>query len=396
MIIQKRILLAIDWTNILFRSLFMSSTFGNDSYDTEGELQSFICKFGQDLAYLFKIFSPDKVVIAVDSKNPWRKDLLPHDEHGYKANRERNDKWDWDKIFEYSRKLKDVMIDKGFDFLECERTEADDLLCLVKETVSEKHKDEWNIIIVSSDADIRQLISFDTDNNQYCCVYNPVALKGGIRRLFVCKDFFDWYIAPETASNDIFFTNYNNDKNRIKNVLNGAGNKIKIEIIDPAEVVLSKIFCGDAGDNVPSFYNWYSKSGKKSRITELKWSKIKEGLAIKSVEDLEIKKPLLKESIEDVIKFKINDIDVSERLDRQRLLVELKSENFPKFIQTYKVDVNMILDEEIKIVPNKYNIHELFKNSELESFLQKKDKAEQAVFKELDKYVTTNNLSALW
>ena len=75
--IQRKILLAVDWTNILFRSLFMSATFGNDSYDNDSELQSFICKFGQDLTYLFKIFAPDKVILMTDNRNAWRKDLLP-------------------------------------------------------------------------------------------------------------------------------------------------------------------------------------------------------------------------------------------------------------------------------------------------------------------------------
>lgn len=396
MLTQKKILLAVDWTNILFRSLFMSATFGNDHYDNESELQSFICKFGQDLCYLFKVFSPDKVILMTDSRNAWRKDLLPNDDSGYKANREKNDKWDWDQIFDYANRLKAEMIKKGFDFGECERCEADDLLCMTKELIFQKYNN-WNVILVSSDADIRQLADFNPENNQYCCIYNPISLKGSIRRLFVTSDFFKWYLSEdEKTSNDIFFMNINNDKYRIKTIINNAGNKIKIEIIDPNDIVLSKIFCGDSGDNVPSFYNWYSPKGKLSRITELKYSKIKESMELKSVQDLETKISFLKENIEPVIKKELNDIDISERLQRQKLLVELKSSNFPKYIQAYKADLDLIINKDIKIIPKQFNIHLLFKDTEFENFLMKKDKAEQAVFKDLDKYITNNKLNKLW
>ena len=77
-------------------------------------------------------------------------------------------------------------------------------------------------------------------------------------------------------------------------------------------------------------------------------------------------------------------------------MVELKCNNFPKYIQAYKADLEMYINEDIKIIPNKYNLHTLFKDTEFETFLRRKDNAEQAVFKELDKYVTANSLTDLW
>lgn len=397
MITQKKLLLGIDWTNIMFRSLFMSSTFGNSSYRDVDELQSFICKFGQDLAYLFKIFCPDKVLIMTDARNAWRKDLLPKDDAGagYKANREKDDRWDWDKIYEYADKLKDIMKSKGFDFCEVLRGEADDLLCMSKELVFEKHND-WNLILVSSDADIRQLADFNKNNKQYCIVYNPVSLKGGIRRLFVTKDFFEWWSTEDNEVNDIFFTNINNDKNRLKTIIANASNKVKFEIINPNNIVLNKMFCGDNSDNIPSFYTWYNNRGKLSRVTESKFKKLQEALSINSVNDLLLKENLIKDALEPIIKKDINDIDIHKKLETQRLLVELKSDNFPDNIKGYKADIELMISEEIKIIPKQFNIHELFKDTEFEEFLQRKDNSEQKVFKDLDKYITKNNLTQLW
>lgn len=397
MITQKKIILAVDWTNIMFRSLFMSSTFGNDLYKNMDELQSFIYKFAQDLTYLFKIFSPDKVLLMTDGKNAWRKDLLPKDDGGigYKANREKNDKWDWDKIYEYADKLKNVMKSKGFDFCEVPRGEADDLLCICKELVFEKYNG-WNLILISSDADIRQLVDFNKNKKQYCIVYNPIALKGGIRRLFVTKDFFEWWSTEDNEVNDIFFSNINNDKNRLKTIIANASNKVKFEIINPNDIVLSKIFCGDNSDNIPSFYTWYNNKGKLSRVTESKFKKLQEALSINSVNDLMLKENLIKDTLEPIIKKDINDIDIHKKLETQKLLVELNSDNFPDSIKGYKADIELMISDEIKIIPKQFNIHELFKNTEFEEFLHKKDNSEQKVFKDLDKYISKNNLKQLW
>jgi hypothetical protein len=45
---------------------------------------------------------------------------------------------------------------------------------------------------------------------------------------------------------------------------------------------LSKIFCGDDGDCVPSFYDWYV-NGKFTRITPGKAKKIRETVGINNV-----------------------------------------------------------------------------------------------------------------
>lgn len=384
----KKLLLAIDWTNIMFRSFFMSQTF-NKGNSIDEDMNSFIVKLGTDLCYLFKVFKPDKAIMMTDGRNPWRKDILPGE---YKSTRVRDSGIDWERVFETANALKDLMKSKGYEFGIADRCEADDMLCMAKEAVFEQGKD-WNIILVSSDADIRQLVDFNQSTKQYCCVYNPIPAKGGNRHFYVSKEFFKWYMSEEEpTANDIFFMNSGQliDKNRIKEILNETS-KTKMELIDPNGVVLEKIFCGDKSDNVPSIYTWYTKSGKKSRITELKYSKIKESLLIETVSDLEAKLPFLKESIEAVIKKELDDVDLNERVNTQKTLVELKSSNFPEAIRAYKADlINMVNSSALPPMSIASNVHELFDGTEWKALVDKDRAIESAVFKTIDKYYTDN------
>jgi hypothetical protein len=161
--------------------------------------------------------------------------------------------------------------------------EADDIAAMCKESVFENHPD-YNIIIVSADADIRQLIDFNEVTNQYCLVYNTTGRgKGSKRHLYATESFKNWLNTTdgENSNFDIFFENQDLSKQYIKNILNN-NTLIELDVENPNDVVLNKIFCGDDGDCVPSFYTWY-KNGKNTRITPSKERKVRELIGINSV-----------------------------------------------------------------------------------------------------------------
>ena len=193
---------------------------------------------------------------------------------------------------------------------------------------------------------IRQLIDFNPITNQYCIVYNTTGHgKGSKRYLYITKEFEKWYTNNDNPESkfDIFFEHQDLSKHYIKNILN-TNSIIELKIEDPNEVVLNKIFCGDDGDCVPAFYNWY-KDGRNIRITPSKEKKVRELIGINNIKDLLDSKSLLKPVFEKVCKREINDIDFDERLNRQRTLVELNSELFPTDIKNYKSEIiNMIKD----------------------------------------------------
>lgn len=380
----NKTILCLDWSNILFRSLFINQLYGTKmTYDNIEDCQSFIFKFATDVCSIINIFKPNNVILLTDSQHAWRKDVLPG-EDGYKSNRQKQEGVNWDNIFKCSDDLKQLFKNAGCHVAEYEHSEADDMAALCKEVIFEKYHD-YNLIIVSADADLRQLIDFDPLTNQYCAVYNTIVKgKTGKRFLYITQEMQNWLDKEDQV--DIFFSNIDESKQYIKDIVS-QNVKIGIEVENPNEILLHKIFCGDDGDCVPSFYSWIH-NGKSVRITPAKERKIRETLGIKTIADLIQAKDNLKPLIESVAKKDVNDININERLHRQRTLVELNSSLFPKDIQSYKDTVDYMIQSTGESVFANMKAVNILKGSEYEN--SNKPKALTAsVFKDMEKYGLT-------
>jgi hypothetical protein len=138
----------------------------------------------------------------------------------------------------------------------------------------------------------------------------------------------EWYETEEVAN--IFFSNYDSGKEALKNSIK-RDSKIEMEPIDPVNVLLEKIICGDDNDNIPGFYDFFN-NGKKMRFTELRMNKLMESAGISTYD--EFKAACVNGSINGYIsklfKHEINDMESGERLMRQRKLVELNPFLFPE------------------------------------------------------------------
>ena len=380
----NKTILCLDWSNILFRSLFINQLYGTKmTYDNIEDCQSFIYKFATDVCSIINIFKPNNVILLTDSQHAWRKDVLPG-EDGYKSNRQKQEGVNWDNIFKCSDDLKQLFKNAGCHVAEYEHSEADDMAALCKEVIFEKYHD-YNLIIVSADADLRQLIDFDPLTNQYCAVYNTIVKgKTGKRFLYITQEMQDWLDKEDQV--DIFFSNVDESKQYIKDIV-AQNVKIGIEIENPNEILLHKIFCGDDGDCVPSFYSWIH-NGKSVRITPAKERKIRETLGIKTIHDLIQAKDNLKPMLESVTKKDVNDINVIERLNRQRILVELNSSLFPKDIQSYKDTIDYMIQSTGESIFANMKAANILKGTEYEN--SNKPKALTAsVFKDMEKYGLT-------
>ena len=381
----NKTILCLDWSNILFRSLFINQLYGTKmTYDNIEDCQSFIYKFATDVCSIINIFKPNNVILLTDSQHAWRKDVLPG-EDGYKSNRQKQEGVNWDNIFKCSDDLKQLFKNAGCHVAEYEHSEADDMAALCKEVIFEKYHD-YNLIIVSADADLRQLIDFDPLTNQYCAVYNTIVKgKTGKRFLYITQEMQNWLDKEDQV--DIFFSNVDESKQYIKDII-AQNVKIGIEIENPNEILLHKIFCGDDGDCVPSFYSWIH-NGKSVRITPAKERKIRETLGIKTIADLIQAKDNLKPLIESVAKKEVNDININERLQRQRILVELNSSLFPKDIQSYKDTIDYMVQTTGETIFANMKAANILKGSEYEN--SNKPKALTAsVFKDMEKYGLTS------
>ena len=389
---NKKILLVLDWSNLLFRSLFMNSLYNQtNGYNKIEELRSFMYKFTTDVCSIINIFRPANIIIATDAQHAWRKDVLPGDDitPGYKSNRKKSENVNWDNVFKCSDDLQEILRQNSMHIAKVDHCEADDIAAMCKELVFEKYPD-YNIIIVSADADIRQLIDFNEMTNQYCIVYNTTGRgKGSKRHLYVTQKFVEWLnYNDDSSAFDIFFENQDLSKQYIKNLLNN-NTIMDLDIENPNEVVLNKIFCGDDGDCVPSFYNWY-KDGRNVRITPSKEKKVREIIGINNVQDLINGKSLLKPVFEKVCKKEIKDIDFNERLNRQRILVELNSSLFPDYIQDYKSEISEMIKNNPASGFQNIKSQSLLKDTEYEGYDSKKA-LEAEVFKGMEKYMSQLN-----
>ena len=323
---MSKLNMILDFNNFAMRSLytcqFMEPDVKIKNFDTKKECDILIRKITIDICRVIRTFTPNRVIISCDSKQPWRKDLYKDiDGMEYKGTREKDDEKNWNNIFSALDDLRDILKKNGFIVTYIDRTEADDITTMWKEYLFDKGED---VILVSSDMDWVQLVG--VHNNNVCLCYNPIANNTGKKRLYLNSDINEWLETEEKP--DIFFSNYN----KTRKILNGVqliDPKISFELVDPDRVLLNKIMTGDLSDNVPSFFHYY-RNGRKQNVTELKAKRVFEALNIHNVDELidANNKMLLKDALEKEMKRDI-DVDFQERLTRQRKLVELKSYLFP-------------------------------------------------------------------
>lgn len=322
----------IDFNNIAMRAMnacvYMRDS-GVSNYDTDIECGILARKITMDMAYILRVFAPNRVIIVCDAKHPWREGIYD-DIPGmtYKGNRPKDETKNWTNIFNTINDLKEIYRKKGCIVTEIENTEADDLAALYKQKLFTEMKE--CVVLVSSDRDWCQLVDFQVENgtHRYCVVYNPIANNKGKKKFYLTRDCMTWYDTPEVAN--IFFSNYDNGKEILKNSVK-KDSKIELEPIDPVQVVFEKIVCGDDGDNVPGFYDFFN-NGKKVRFTELRMTKLLESASISNYDEFKVAcvNGSIKGHISKLFKHEINDMEPNERLMRQRKLVELNPTLFPE------------------------------------------------------------------
>lgn len=329
---MKTLNVILDYNNLAMRALFTCQYMGDaniQNFDTEEECNILARKITMDICHVMNTFSPDRVVLACDAKYPWRHDIYTDiDGQSYKGNRSRDDDKNWVNIFATFDDVKRILSERGMIATQLNRAEADDVAAMWKEHMFGSNKE--NLILVSSDKDWTQLVEFNHNDGCFCMCYNPISNNRGKRNLYMSQSTIEWLNTKDQV--DIFFTNYNQSKNNINRAI-ASDPKIDTVVISPETVLLEKVMCGDDGDNVPTFFEYY-KNGKKQRVTPLKAKHIFESLGINDILDLvkESKYKRFKDALEKEMKYDV-DVDIQERLLRQRKLVELKSEFFPDEIK---------------------------------------------------------------
>jgi 5'-3' exonuclease len=117
-----------------------------------------------------KKFEATKVILAVDSKDNWRKKVFSEYKENRKENRDANEDIDWNEFFKAFQEFVDD-VKKYFPFyvIQIKYMEADDIAALITKNYQSEEK-----VIITSDSDYVQLLK-----------YNNVKIFDPIKTIFV-------------------------------------------------------------------------------------------------------------------------------------------------------------------------------------------------------------------
>lgn len=378
----------------------------NKMFSFDKDINSFIVRLIKDISYFItSIPSECNVIFAVDSKDAWRKSILENTPNPYKGKRSKSKEFDWEKIYEAVDELEVILSSSGFSTVKVTGAEADDVMALLKQSLYVENDD--SIIFVTTDSDIRQLIEYDQHKNKFCVVLNPISKKD--RSAINFKEVYVTEVHKDTIDKKNRKTETNNTPNVMSVFETFSENyQMKIDLLDalsekmtlvfvpinPDDICLRKIFCGDDGDNTPAIWGFYNEKNVYKRVTNVPYEKIRDRLSFKNVSDLLEVKNLLNEAVSEVMKHDV-EVDLADRIEFQRTLVELNPTLFPSWILSEYLFHH---DKKVKeLVPRLYNniSYELILNGT--RFLEEKDPIrDNQILSEINKYLKKNNVSTIF
>ena len=169
---KKEEVLSFDLHNLIFRTVFPA--YSSDPLDENFTYWKFLMMNG--ILKNIKKFKPDRVVLAVDSRNYWRKDFYSLYKHKRKGARAKS-KVPFEKFFPIMEAFLNDL-EKAFEnliVLKIDRCEADDIIAVLTREVFT----DCNITNISTDHDFYQLMQnknyqqFDPIKKQIVKHINP-------------------------------------------------------------------------------------------------------------------------------------------------------------------------------------------------------------------------------
>ena len=155
--------LVIDFMNLVFRTLNSSQHANPLDVDFALWKRSLITTM---FSYIMK-FDPDRVVVALDVKDSWRKGLYPQYKGQRKDARDASI-IDYEKFFKLYPSFESDMrkVFKSLAFITAPTAEADDIIAVLAKKFE---KTNTQLICVSNDGDLNQLLKYKNYSQ-----YNPI------------------------------------------------------------------------------------------------------------------------------------------------------------------------------------------------------------------------------
>lgn len=257
-------------------------------------------------------------IILISDGGSWRKQLPRPSEMSavkYKGNRETTDELDWEYIFQSLNNLSEHASEIGVTTSNHYNIEGDDWAWYWSRRLN---AEGVNAIIWSSDNDLKQLIQ--VNNGAFTAWYND---KNG---LFLPK------ILDDRVDDELeFFLRTPSSNPTLERIKMQSGN---VHYLNPDEIVMEKIICGDSGDNIKSIIR-IQKNGRNYGVGEKDWEKLCLSLNISCLTDFFGQREQILTSLEKLAKFQgyeINHKNVSDVFDYNTKLVWLNENVIPDSI----------------------------------------------------------------
>lgn len=205
-----------------------------------------------DMEKLLKLYNFDKVYFVSDSKKGnWRKQFYID----YKGNREKDDKIDWEWVFnEFNIFIDEIGKNSKVEQINIDYAEGDDIIAYL---INNNNKIGYSNLVIASDGDLHQLMKFDINENYFNFMYN---YKFSDERLYLPKNYNVFlYDKKRNASNLLFDMNQDDEYFEF---VEDLINRTKITEVSPEETLFIKCVHGDKGDNISSAYEKVGKTGK--------------------------------------------------------------------------------------------------------------------------------------
>lgn len=157
---RRQKVIFIDWMLFVFRAIFFCKD--KNMHPPYLCVTSLIACLNR-----LEITPDDLIILAVDGPNNWRKEIDSNYKSNRKAQRDKTD-IDWTQQFgDFNALLYNLNISTPFHIVKVDKLEADDIIAY-----GVRYYKDCDVVIISSDSDYDQLMSFDNVK-----IFSPVTKK---------------------------------------------------------------------------------------------------------------------------------------------------------------------------------------------------------------------------
>ena len=265
---NNKLTLVVDGNWLLMSRYFMKKdTFRMDLPDSVKENSSYQLAdlMAQSISVILRQFRGSITnIIFVSDNRSWRKDYpMPsciETTDTYKGTRKNDETYDWKYIYKSISILSNNLKSIGVTTSNVYGVEGDDWCWWWSRKLN---SEGTNVILWTSDEDVKQLIQEDEDTGAFTAWYEKS--KGLVFNSSMKPKKFDdeddelgFFMAPIMPVN---------------NIIKSLSKTASISYVNPVNIINKKIYIGDQGDNILPIFT-YSKKSKTYKATQKDWSKL--------------------------------------------------------------------------------------------------------------------------